>query len=272
MIVGLIQQRSGLDIEHNLRRGAELADQAIAAGAKWLLFPENAPFLGKDRDKIAIAQPLDGPIVQAYQRMAQDTKCWITVGSVPESSPSPDHTYNTQIVINPDGELVSVYRKIHLFDVELDDGSKLQESATILPGEELITHELPFADGRVATVGLSICYDLRFPELYRELTLKRGAQIITVPAAFTLQTGRFHWIELLRARAIENQVYILAPDQWGVHFPGRASFGQSVIIDPWGQTVAIAPERECAITAELDLSYLDEVRRRMPCAQHVRVK
>lgn len=273
MIVGLIQQCSGLDIDHNLKRGRALAEDAKAQGATWLLYPENAPFLGKDRDKLSIAEPLDGPIVDHYRRIAQELDCFVTIGSVPERSPSPDHTYNTQVVINPAGELISVYRKIHLFDVALDDGTVLKESATILPGEDLVTHTIPFeAEQREATVGLSICYDLRFPELYRRLTLEHGAQIITVPAAFTLQTGRFHWLALLRARAIENQVYILAPNQYGVHLPGRASFGQSVIIDPWGQTLAIAPERECASCAKLDLSYLDQVRERMPCGSHVRLK
>ena len=284
MIVGLIQQRSTTDLEHNLRRGQELAHQALEQGATWLLFPENAPFLGRDRDKLSVAQPLDGPIVEHYRALARDAGCWVTVGSVPERSPSPDHTYNTQIVLDPSGQLVAAYRKIHLFDVELDDGTHLHESATILPGDALVTHTIPWTHAPLAhaplapsaepapaaIVGMSVCYDLRFAELYRALTLDHGAHILTVPSAFTLQTGRFHWHALLRARAIENQTYVLAPNQYGVHGPGRASFGQSAIYDPWGQLLAQAPERECVVCAPIELEPLLQVRRRMPCHAHAR--
>lgn len=266
MLAGIIQLSSTRDVERNLQKSNELAEQAAKQGASWLLYPENAPYLGKDREKLSVAEPIDGPIVDAYREIASKHGCWVTLGSFPEKSPSPDHTYNTQLLIQPDGEIASVYRKMHLFDVELEDGTILEESASILGGDVIETAMVE-ADGESFCAGLSICYDLRFPEFYRELRA-RGAHVLTVPAAFTLQTGREHWHALLRARAIENQCYVLAPDQWGYHFAGRASFGQSVAYDPWGRMLGCAPERECAFVVELDMPSLESVRKKMPCWTH----
>ena len=268
MIVALVQLTSTRDIDRNIAASTTLAQQALEQGAKWILFPENAPFLGADRDKLSIAEPIEGQMVDAYKQIAREGQCWVTLGSFPEKSPSPDHTYNTQLLISPNGDITSIYRKIHLFDVELPNGDTLHESGSILPGDKLVTAPVTI-DETTLTVGLSICYDLRFPELYRALTLQHGAQALTVPSAFTMPTGRAHWCALLRARAIENQAYVLAPNQYGHHAPKRESYGHSVIYDPWGQQLACAPDRECVITAEIDLSVLQDIRRRMPCQQHV---
>jgi predicted amidohydrolase len=269
MKVTLAQLNSKRDVDENLATCRRLAEQAAEGGADWLLFPENAPFLGKDREKLAVAESIDGPMVDAYRHMARDTGMWITLGSFPEASPSPDHTFNTQVLLDPAGETESVYRKMHLFDVTVDETRSYRESDTIKPGEEPVTAQIVVGDERV-TVGPTICYDLRFPELYRDL-VSRGATVLTVPSAFTLQTGRDHWHALLRARAIENQAYVLAPDQWGNHFGNRASYGHSVVYDPWGQRLACAPDKVGLVSAVLDFEYLQDVRQRMPSLQHRRL-
>jgi predicted amidohydrolase len=262
MIVALAQLNSTPDLDANLAASRALAADAAARGARWLLFPENAPFLGAEADKLPIAQGPDGDIVGAYRDIARTHGMHVTLGSFAETGPDPKRTYNTQVQINPDGEVTQTYRKIHLFDAELPSGQVLLESDAIARGEELATAQVDDVH-----VGLSICYDLRFPELYRELAA-RGVHALTVPSAFTVPTGHAHWHALLRARAIENQCYVLAPNQWGHHCKGRESFGQSVVYDPWGRMLATAPDRVCVITAELDLGYLDAVRRRMPCGSH----
>jgi predicted amidohydrolase len=269
MKVAIAQLNSARDIDANLTVCSRLTEQAADEGADWLLFPENAPFLGKDRDKLDVAESIDGPMVAAFRRMAREANLWLTVGSFPEQSPSPDHTFNTQVLLDPTGATHSVYRKMHLFDVTVDEQRSYRESDTIEPGSEIVTATLD-ASGYTARVGQTICYDLRFPELYRELAV-RGANVLTVPSAFTLQTGRDHWHALLRARAIENQAYVLAPDQWGTHFGNRASYGHSAVYDPWGQQLACAPDKVGIITAELDFEYLADVRQRMPCLEHRRL-
>ncbi|MGM0556001.1 MAG: carbon-nitrogen hydrolase family protein [Myxococcota bacterium] len=269
MKVALAQLNSARDIDANLATCRRLAEQAADEGADWLLFPENAPFLGKDREKLDVAEPLDGPMIDAFRQMARDAELWLTVGSFPETSPSPDHTFNTQVLLSPTGETHSVYRKMHLFDVTVDAQRSYRESDTIKPGAETALATVATSDD-TADVGQTICYDLRFPELYRDL-VARGANVLTVPSAFTLQTGRDHWHALLRARAIENQAYVLAPDQWGTHFGDRASYGHSVVYDPWGQRLACAPDKVGIVTAELDFGYLRDVRQRMPSLEHRRL-
>lgn len=269
MKVALAQLNSARDVHNNIEVCQRLTEDAASRGVDWLLFPENAPFLGKDREKLDVAEPLDGPMVGAFREMARDAGLWLTLGSFPEVSPSPDHTYNTQVLLTPEGQTHSVYRKMHLFDVTVDQKRSYCESDTIKPGEELVCATIE-AGEESAVVGQTICYDLRFPELYRTL-VARGATVLTVPSAFTLQTGRDHWHALLRARAIENQAYVLAPDQWGDHFGTRASYGHTVVYDPWGQRLACAPDKVCLITAELDLDYLEDVRQRMPSLEHRRL-
>lgn len=270
MKTSLIQLRSTRDVAHNLRRCDALADQAIADGADWILFPENAPFLGADKEKFAVAESIDGPIVAHFREIARRGSCWVSLGSFAEKIDSddrstPERTYNTQVLLNPRGETAAVYRKIHLFDVHLEGGQSFLESGSVAPGEDVIS-----ADINAQKVGLTICYDLRFPELYRALAAD-GATVMTVPAAFTLQTGRDHWHPLLQARAIENQCYILAANQWGNHFGERWSYGHSAIYDPWGRMIACASDTECVVSATLDFAYLEEVRQRLPCLSHRRL-
>ena len=270
MKISLVQLSSTRNLDDNLARCRTLAETAFEDGADWILFPENAPFLGKDAEKRQVAEPLDGAIVDHFRQIARDGECWVTVGSVPEVSSSPDHTYNTQILLTPGGQTAAVYRKIHLFDVDVEGGRSFRESDSIYGGEELVTADIPAPGAGQRTMGLSICYDLRFPELYRGL-VERGAQVLTAPSAFTLQTGRDHWHPLLQARAIENQAYVLAPNQWGHHFGKRSSYGHSAVYDPWGRMIACAPEEECVLTARLDFAYLDRVRQRMPSLTHRRL-
>ena len=271
MKVALAQINSRRDVAHNLRTCRRLAEQAFDDGADWVLFPENAPFLGRDRDKLAVAEPIDGPMVGHFRQLARDAACWVTLGSFPEVSDSPDHAHNTQVLIDPSGDIAAVYRKIHLFDVDVEGGRKFRESDSIAPGDRTVTATVAGDDDAgTHLTGLTICYDLRFPELYRALAAA-GAQTLSVPSAFTLQTGRDHWHPLLQARAIENQAYVLAPNQWGHHFGDRASYGHSAVYDPWGRMVACAPDRECVVTARLDFEHLADVRQRMPCLSHRRL-
>lgn len=268
--VGLVQLRSDRDVERNLATCRKLAADAASDGAGWILFPENAPFLGADKDKVPIAESLDGPLVGEFASIAKKHGVWVSVAGLPEKCDAdPNKTYNTQVLIDPQGLTQAVYRKIHLFDAQVDDHIKYKESDSVAPGEELVTHVMDL-NGIKLKVGLSICYDLRFPELYRRLRAE-GVDVVTVPSAFTLQTGRDHWHPLLRARAIENQVYVLAPDQYGLHFGTRSSYGHTCVYDPWGHMQACAPDRECVVTADVDLGYLASVRQRMPVESHRRL-
>lgn len=271
MRVALVQMTSTRDIDENLGTCRRLAARAADTGAQWILFPENAPFLGRDDEKIDVAESLDGPMVETFADLARQFDAWITVGSFPETSPDPERTYNSQVMLSPDGEIAAVYRKIHLFDVSIDDKVDFRESDSVYPGEKVVDTQISTEDGTQHKVGLTICYDLRFPELYRALQT-RGVDIITVPSAFTLSTGSAHWHALLRARAIENQAYVLAPNQWGHHFGKRRSFGQSAIYDPWGRCVACASDREGFVVADLDFEYVDEIRRSMPVLSHRRIE
>ncbi len=271
MRAALIQLSSTLDIDRNLATCRRLAEAAAEARADWILFPENAPFLGADEEKLPIAETIDGPQVQAFSDMARDLNAFVTLGSFAEKSPDPGRTLNTQVHFRPDGSIAAIYRKIHLFDVTVDGDLSFRESDSVYPGEEIVTTTVDDRSGAPHTVGLTICYDLRFPELYRELRA-RDAEALTVPSAFTLNTGRAHWHALLKARAIENQCYVLAPNQTGHHYGRRYSYGQSAIYDPWGQSVAIAPDRECFVLADLDFDYVAEIRADLPVFAHRRVQ
>lgn len=267
MRTALVQLTSTRDVDDNLETCRRLAERAATSGAQWILFPENAPFLGRDDEKTAVAETVDGPMVDHFAAMAREFDCWITVGSFPEQSPDPDRTYNTQVHLEPGGEVAAVYRKIHLFDVCIDDRVDFCESDSVYPGETIVDTAVVDDDAQTRSVGLSICYDLRFPELYRRLQA-RGVDAITVPAAFTRSTGSVHWHALLKARAIENQAYLLAPNQWGHHFGERHSYGQSAIYDPWGRCIACASDRPGVVVADLDFGYVDEIRQSMPVLSH----
>ena len=220
--------------------------------------------LGRPEHLRAGAQPLDGPAISWARSIARELGIDLVAGSIVESRPGQERHVNTSVHVGPDGELKAVYRKIHLFDVEVD-GTRYAESETEAPGDAVVVS--PLGDG--TGLGMSICYDLRFPELYRMLAV-RGARIVAVPSAFTLATTRDHWEVLVRARAIENQCFVVAANQIGAHPAGFRSGGRSLIVDPWGLVLAGAPDTETAIVAELDLDRIDEVRSQIPALTHRR--
>ena len=255
--VALVQFDARDDLAANIAAAVSLADQAAAGGARLIALPEYLQYRGSDDGFRASARPIPGPHTEPFAEVARRHGVWILVGSTAEVSSDPLRPYNTSALIAPDGSLAAIYRKIHLFDVAVDAGPVDTESARVTAGNRLVTADV---DGVV--VGLSICYDLRFPELYRALALA-GAQVLTVPAAFTERTGRDHWEVLLRARAIENEAYVLAPAQIGGP-PGQPAFGRSMVIDPWGTVIAQAPDGVGIIRAELDLERVAAIRRQIP--------
>src|SRR5436190_5787893 len=255
--VALVQLDAREDVGENIARAVALAGTAAAAGARFVLLPEYLQFRGSDDGFRASARPIPGPHTEPFADVARRHGVWILVGSTAEMGPDPDRPYNTSALIAPDGTLAATYRKVHLFDVDVVDGPADTESARVTPGDRLVCADL---DG--VRVGLSVCYDLRFPELYRSLAVA-GASILTVPSAFTERTGRDHWEVLLRARAIENGAFVLAPSQIGGP-PGQPAYGRSMVIDPWGTVIAQAPDTVGVIRAELDLDRVAEVRRGIP--------
>jgi deaminated glutathione amidase len=260
-----VQLNSQDEIAPNLARVRELVAAAAARGATAVLLPENFAYLGKEEGKRAVAESLDGdgPIMAALRELATRHRMHLLAGGMPERSGDPLRPFNSCVVIAPDGTIAASYRKIHLFDVEVGDGVDYRESAATSAGTEPVV-----AAVGGWKVGLSVCYDLRFPELYRALT-DRGAEVLIVPAAFTLVTGKDHWHVLLRARAIEAQAYVVAAAQWGRH-GARATYGKTCIVDPWGEIVAQVSEGEGVVVADLDRAYLDQVRKRLPALRHRR--
>jgi deaminated glutathione amidase len=232
--------------------------EAAAAGAELVVLPEKWPCLGSVDVLRASAEPLDGPTVGWARELARELGIELVAGSLVERGADGERLFNTSVHAGPGGELAGVYRKLHMFDVEVD-GLLYRESDLESPGDEIVTSTTASA----VKLGMSICYDLRFPELYRILAV-RGALVMVVPAAFTLATTREHWATLLRARAIENQVFVVAANQIGEHPPKMRSGGRSMIIDPWGVVLAQAPDAEGFILAELDLERQQQVRRRLP--------
>lgn len=272
--VAVIQLSSQDDVAANLARVRELVLEAGRGGAELVALPENFAFMGEESKKREIAESLDadppGPIVLALREAARDGRVWLVAGGMPERSGDPDRPFNTSLLFEPDGRLVSRYRKVHLFDVDLPDGTKLLESAATTAGSEPVVNEISGRAGRPVSLGMTICYDLRFPELYRKLG-ERGVRIVTVPAAFTLTTGKDHWHVLLRARAIENQIFVLAAAQHGKHPRGRQTYGKSLIVDPWGDVLAQCAEGEGIAYARLDFAAQDRVRASLPCLTHRRI-
>jgi predicted amidohydrolase len=258
---------STADLAANLEATRVLVAKAAATGAELIALPENFAFLRLEGAAIPCAQGLDGEIVSVLRGLAKTHRVWIAGGSFPESCPGETRVSNTSVLLSPEGDVIAVYRKIHLFDVDLRarGGAIYSESETIAPGDEIVCADTPF--GRV---GLSVCYDLRFPELYRELSA-RGARFLMIPSAFTPQTGRDHWEVLLRARAIENQCFVIAAAQFGQHGPTRASHGRSLIVDPWGLVLAQAPDRPCVIVADCDFDAQDGIRATLPALRHRRL-
>lgn len=267
MRVAICQMRSGEDIEANVSTAERLLLEAADGGADLAALPETFTHLGSSEGRAAAAEPVPGPTTDRLAAIARDRGMWVLGGSLIERDG--DRVHNTSTLFDRKGELVARYRKIHLFDVELPGQPPFRESATFTPGDQLVTHETD-----VARLGLSICYDLRFPELYRGLMVL-GAEVLFVPAQFQQQTGKDHWEVLLRARAIENQCFVVAPAQWGTFGTpqkGRRSFGHSMAVDPWGRVLIEAPEEGDGVWfAELDLAELRRVRQRIPALQHRRL-
>ena len=260
--------RSTGDLMANLTTCGSLTAQAAADGAKLVVLPECFAFLGRgEGDKLAIAEVLDnrtGPVMTMLRDLATKHGVWMIGGGTPEVvAGDARRTYNTAVVIDPRGNLVARYRKIHLFDVDIPGGAVLRESDATAPGEDLIVVDI---DG--APVGLSICYDVRFPELYRKLVKDMGAQVLVVPSAFTAHTGAAHWHLLLRARAVEDQAWVVAPAQWGKHNDKRESFGHTLVVDPWGTIVDERADGDGVVVATLDHATIEHRRSQMPCLRH----
>jgi deaminated glutathione amidase len=251
-----VQLNSTNDKARNLAAAERLVRAAAAEGADLVALPEKWNLLAGGEELLAGAEPLDGPSLTAARGWARTLGIHLLAGSVAERGEG-EKAFNTSVLIGPDGEDLGTYRKIHMFDVDAG-GVSYRESAHEQPGSEAVTAPL----GELIA-GLTVCYDLRFPELFRILAL-RGARLLTVPSAFTLATGRDHWEVLLRARAIENQAFVVAPNQFGVAPPHFDSFGRSAIVDPWGTVLATAPDEECFVLAELDLAAQERVRESLP--------
>jgi deaminated glutathione amidase len=263
-LAACVQLRSTDDIPDNLDRAESLVARAAAEGAKLVVTPENTPFLGPPAGKLASAEAVEGPVGRRFAMLARRLGIHLLVGSVGERLD--DHRcFNTALLYGPGG-LLATYRKRHLFDIDLPGGPRFQESAHIASGDAVVVAETPL--GRI---GLTICYDLRFPEMYAAC-VARGAEILTVPSAFTVPTGRAHWHVLLRARAIETQCFVLAPAQDGRHDAAgaRESYGHSLIVGPWGDVLTEAPPGEGITLAEIDLARVRTIRAAMPVAAHRR--
>jgi predicted amidohydrolase len=258
MRAAAVQLNSTDDKERNMATADRLTRAAAADGADLIVLPEKFNVLGEHEDYVAGAESLDGPTMSWARATARELGVDLVAGSIVEKREGHEKLGNTSVHVGPDGEAKAVYRKIHMFDVVVG-GIEYRESASEEPGDEIVLSEA--ADG--ISLGLTVCYDLRFPELFRILAI-RGARVITLPAAFTKVTGRAHWEILVRARAVENQAFMVAADQIGTHPPDKESFGGSMIVDPWGEVLARAPDEECFIAANLDFARQDEVRDQLP--------
>lgn len=282
--VGLIQLCATPDVPENLKTVDRLVNQAVGEGAEVVLLPEAFAFIGRDREKRLIVETLPGPptstsatgptstptstptpIFEHCSELASRHGIDLVLGGHHEAGPDPEHSFNTCVHLNTSGAIAAVYRKIHLFDVNLADGTRLHESARTAAGSEVVATSMPFGQ-----LGLTICYDVRFPYLFQSL-VDLGAVAISVPSAFTATTGAAHWHTLLKARAIETQCYVLAPAQYGNHHGRRVSYGHSLIIDPWGETVAErAEDTDGVVIADIDPDRVREVREQLPSLQHRR--
>lgn len=266
--VAAIQMVSGDHVEQNLKSAADLIASAVATGAKIVVLPENFAALSADAQaKVKLAEnPGEGPIQQFLFDQARNHGIYLVGGTIPLAAQSPGRVRAACLIVGPDGEIRGRYDKIHLFDVALGSGKEqYNESATIEPGERICLIDTPWGK-----LGVAVCYDVRFPELFRQMMLQ-GAQIIALPSAFTATTGRAHWEILLRARAIENQCYLIAPDQGAGRTLGRQTWGHSMIVSPWGDILAELDEQGSGVaTAEINLQSLDQLREKFPALEHCR--
>jgi len=263
-LAAAIQMTSVPDLDKNLAQAEELIDVAVHKGAKLVGLPENFSFMGEEKDKLAQAEVIAQKTQVFLKTMAQRYQVNLIGGGFPVPSDENDKVYNTASLIDANGEELLCYRKIHLFDVNVPDGNTYRESSTVMAGKELPS---VYFSKTLGHIGLSVCYDVRFPEVYRHLS-KKGADVMFVPAAFTAFTGKDHWQILLQARAIENTCYIIAPAQTGVHYHRRQTHGHAMIIDPWGMILADAGEQPGVAIAEINSTRIEQVRRQMPSLQH----
>jgi len=264
----VIQMTSSADVQDNLRTATALLHEAAQRGARLAALPENFALMGmSDRDKFAIAeQDGDGPIQQWLAELARELNLWIVAGTLPIKLPNEPRVAAASLVVNAQGERVARYDKIHLFDVEVDDATRsYRESATIAPGQRVVVVDTP-----IGKLGLAVCYDVRFPELFRELSAQ-GAEVLVLPSAFTVPTGQAHWDVLLRARAVENLCYLLAPAQSGKHANGRETYGHSMIVEPWGEVLTRLLDGPGVAVAEIDLVKQRERRQRFQALSHRRL-
>jgi predicted amidohydrolase len=264
-LAAAVQMSSGTDRAANVARAVELVRDAAGRGARLVVLPEVFAWRGPRDEEPAIAEPVPGPTIERLAELARTLAIWLCAGSLLERVPGEARVYNTSCLLGPRGTLLARYRKIHLFDVELPGRVSVRESATRAPGAEVVA-----VPTELGTLGLSVCYDLRFPELYRRLA-RAGTEVLLVPSAFTFPTGAAHWEILTRARAVENQCYLIAPDQTGTSPHGFLDWGDSLIVDPWGRVLARGGDGEGVVTAEIDRAYLGRVRRELPCLTHARL-
>jgi predicted amidohydrolase len=256
-LAAAIQLDSQNDKEKNLKVAEEFIDEAASKGAKLIGLPEMMNFIGNEEGEFENAESIPGPTIERMAFKAKKYKIWLHCGSIFEKIENEKKLYNTTVFLNPDGKIAAIYRKIHLFDVNISNGPSFKESSTKKPGDQIVV-----TNTDLGKIGFSICYDMRFSEIYKIMALK-GAQIIFVPAEFTLHTGKDHWEPLLRARAIENLCYVIAPAQIGVKTTFQ-TYGKSMIIDPWGNVIARASDKPSVILSEIDLNYLESVRKQVP--------
>jgi len=264
-LAAAVQMTASSSKEENLAKAETFVRLAAERGASLIVLPEVFSWRGPQGEGAQHAEDIPGPTSERLSALARHHRIHLVAGSFLERSDEP-RSHNTSLLFNPHGDILACYRKIHLFDIDIPGQVTAKESESMKPGAEVVVQETP-----LGTFGLSVCYDLRFPELYRQLA-QRGAEVLCVPAAFTFPTGAAHWEPLLRARAIENQAYVIAPNQIGKNVNGYADYGNSMIIDPWGKIIARAPDKECIITAEIDRDYLEKVRRELPCLAHRRLQ
>ena len=263
-LAAAIQMTSVPDLQKNLAQAEELIDLAVRQGAELVGLPENFSFMGEEKDKLAQGNAIAQATETFLQKMAQRFQVTILGGGFPIPVDSSGKVYNTALLINANGQELARYQKVHLFDVNVPDGNTYQEASTVMAGLELPP---VYASPELGKIGLSICYDVRFPELYRHLS-NQGADILFVPAAFTAFTGKDHWQVLLQSRAIENTCYVIAPAQTGTNYDRRQTHGHAMIIDPWGVILADAGEKPGVAIAEIKPTRLEQVRRQMPSLQH----
>lgn len=270
VLVAAAQMTSRDDVSANLARAGALVERAVSRGARFVVLPENVAFMGPEAAKLAVAERFDpgaapdGPIGRFARDLSRTTGATVVWGGVPERVDG-QRVYNASVCVDASGEITARYRKIHLFDVALADGTVLTESSSVAPGADPVAVDTP-----AGRVGMTICYDVRFPELYRRL-VDLGATVLTVPAAFTVTTGRDHWHVLLRARAIESQCHLLAAAQWGAHGGGRTTYGHALVVDPWGTVLAECGDGEGLAIAELRPERTASIRATLPSLAHRRL-